>query len=93
MERLVEGGVITKEVGEFVCKVIDMLYESYSDFNEDGAVTFTTHLAMATQRALQDEAVEELDEDTWEELKKESNFGEANVVCDKIQEQIGREHV
>ncbi len=83
---LVEGNVISKQTGDFVNEVIDMLYAEYTYINEDGAVMFTTHLAMATNRVANNEPVDELDAELWGQIKEADNFDKAVQAYEKVNE-------
>lgn len=86
IEILVQGSVISRQTGDFVNEVIDMLMNEYSKINEDGAQMFTTHLAMATNRVANQEPVEELDSELWKEVLKEKNFEKAVSVYERVKE-------
>ena len=81
---LVEGGVIVKEVGDFVCDVIDFLEEYYPKADVTGAEMFTTHLAMATQRVKDGEALEGLDSETWAGITTSGAYEEALKVYEEL---------
>lgn len=84
IQILEQGNVISQEVAKYVNEVIDMIYAEIEEPDMSKAEMFTTHIAMATQRVCNNEAVEELDDDTWMEITKSENYGIAVTFCEKM---------
>lgn len=68
IEILKNGGVISREVADFVNHTIDVIVKDYPQVNEDAAAMFTTHLAMAAERIRRGEVVDGLDEAVWQDV-------------------------
>ena len=69
MDILQQASVISQEVSDYVKQVIDLLEPSFSE-KESVMEMFTTHLAMATQRILNQDEVEQLDDCIWNDVLK-----------------------
>ena len=82
MRILKEANVIKSEIAEYVNHVIDMLSEY--DLNEDLMSMFTTHLAMASQRVLDQAELENLGDDLWQQVTSSSNYDDASKICAQI---------
>lgn len=84
IEILKSAGVISKETADFVCTVIDEL-EAEGKFSEKVSEMemFTTHLAMATQRTLDQAEVECLDDFIWEDVQTSEVFA---LACDMYEQ-------
>ena len=67
IEILKTSGVIDEDVALFVNDIIDEF--SSKNFNEGKMETFTTHLAMSTERIKKNEPVEDLDDVIWMDVK------------------------
>lgn len=91
-EILVQGNVISKEVGKFVNSVIDVMNDLYPSVNSEDAVMFFTHLSMATQRVCKGEPVETLDEAVWEEVAACREYQEADRFYLKVEEMSPTEY-
>lgn len=76
MDILQQAAVITQEVSDFVKRIIDLLEPEFPE-KESGMEMFTTHLAMATQRILSNDEVENLDDMIWNEVRISPYFSEA----------------
>ncbi len=72
---LQEANIISNEVGNYVLKVID-LFDEYK-FDESKMEMFTTHLAMATQRTVDQNEELEFDENIWSQIELDPKFNQA----------------
>ncbi|NTW91248.1 MAG: PRD domain-containing protein [Erysipelotrichaceae bacterium] len=79
---LQEANIISKEVGDYVLKVID-LFDEYQ-FDESKMEMFTTHLAMATQRTVDQSEEIEFDESIWSQIEIDSKFEQAVNLFEMI---------
>lgn len=79
---LQEANVISKEVGDYVIKVIN-LFDEYK-FDESKMEMFTTHLAMATQRTVDQNEELEFDETIWSQIELDPKFNQAIVLYDMM---------
>ena len=79
---LQEANVISKEVGDYVIKVID-LFDEYK-FDESKMEMFTTHLAMATQRTVDQNEELEFDETIWSQIESNPKFNQAINLYDMM---------
>jgi hypothetical protein len=79
---LQEANVISKEVGDYVIKVID-LFDEYK-FDESKMEMFTTHLAMATQRTVDQNEELEFDETIWSQIELDPKFNQAINLYDMM---------
>ena len=79
---LQEANIITKEVGDYVIKVID-LFDEYN-FDESKMEMFTTHLAMATQRTVDKNEELEFDDIIWSQIEIDPKFNHAVNLFDMI---------
>ena len=79
---LQEANVISKEVGYYVIKVID-LFDEYN-FDESKMEMFTTHLAMATQRTVDQNEELEFDETIWSQIELDPKFNQAIELYDMM---------
>lgn len=84
IQILNQGNVISKEVADYVNEVIDMMYAEIEEPDMSKAEMFTTHIAMATQRIWNNDAVEELDDDTWKEITESETYATALIFCEKM---------
>lgn len=75
--------VISNETADFVNAIIDELAEKYADKNSEMEM-FTTHLAMATQRTLDQSEVESLDDMIWADVQESEVFGTACEMLEEI---------
>lgn len=80
---LCDADVITEQVYTFVCSVIDELQKDFGDKTQVIEM-LTTHLAMATQRVLQAEEVESLDDTLWKEVCSSPYFEKATTLYDAL---------
>lgn len=76
---LQDANVISKEVADFVRKVV---HEDLNEFkNKTSALEMlTTHLAMATQRVSAQEEVEWLDDMIWKDVVQNEYFDQAQEL-------------
>jgi hypothetical protein len=79
---LQEANVISKEVGDYVIKVID-LFDEYK-FDESKMEMFTTHLAMAIQRTVDQNEELEFDETIWSQIELDPKFNQAIELYDMM---------
>ena len=79
---LLEANIISKEVADYVIKVIDLLSE-YS-FEEGKMEMFTTHLAMATQRTVDQNEELEFDDSIWSQIEMDPKFNQAVELFEMI---------
>ena len=77
IEILKTSGVIDEDVALFVNDIIDEF--SSKNFNEGKMETFTTHLAMSTERIKKNEPVEDLDDVIWMDVKNNENFEQFKI--------------
>ena len=76
---LQKANIISKDVGDFVLKVIN-LYDEFK-FDESKMEKFITHLAMASQRTVDQNEELSFDETIWSQIELDPKF------------KIGRAHV
>ncbi len=79
---LLEANIISKEVADYVIKVID-LFNEYT-FDEGKMEMFTTHLAMATQRTVDQNEELEFDDSIWSQIELDPKFNQAKELFEKI---------
>lgn len=79
---LLEAGIISKEVADYVLKVID-LFSEYQ-FDDGKMEMFTTHLAMATQRTVDQNEELEFDETIWTQIESDPMFNQAVELFESI---------
>ena len=79
---LQEANIISKQVGDYVIKVIDLFYEY--KFDESKMEMFTTHLAMATQRTVDQNEELEFDETIWSQIELDPKFNQAINLYDMM---------
>lgn len=79
---LQEANIISKDVGNYVIKVIE-LFDEYK-FDESKMEMFTTHLAMATQRTMDQNEELEFDDTIWSQIEIDFKFNQAVRFFDLI---------
>ena len=79
---LLEANIISKAVADYVIKVID-LFNEYT-FDEGKMEMFTTHLAMATQRTVDQNEELEFDDSIWSQIELDPKFNQAKELFEKI---------
>ena len=79
---LQEANIISEEVGNYVIKVIDF-FDEYK-FDESKMEMFTTHLAMATQRTVDQNEELEFDEAIWSQIELDPKFKQAINLYDMM---------
>ena len=79
---LEDANIISKDVADFVLKVIDLL-EEYG-FDDSKMEMFTTHLAMATQRTLDKNEELIFDQAIWTQIESDINFTKALELYNEI---------
>lgn len=82
IEILKTSGVIDEDVALFVNDIIDEF--SSKKFNEGKMETFTTHLAMSTERIKKNEPVEDLDDVIWMDVKNNENFEQSKKMFEYL---------
>ena len=75
---LQEANIISEEVGNYVIKVI-YFFDEYK-FDESKMEMFTTHLAMATQRTVDQNEEFEFDETIWTQIELDPKFEKASSL-------------
>lgn len=83
IDILENAGVISNDVSQYVKEVIDLLSPKFSD-KESLMEMFTTHLAMATQRVVENGEVEVLDDVIWQDVLHSPSYEKAVLICDEI---------
>lgn len=83
MNILQQAAVISQEISDFVKEIIDLLEPRFPE-KESGMEMFTTHLAMATQRILSNDEVENLDDMIWNEICVSPYFSKAEKTYQEI---------
>ena len=87
MERidiLFDNNVISKEVYDLVNQTIAMLVNDYK-VEEVNMEMMVTHLALASERVLKNDIVEEMDDAMYAAILAEEAHAEAKAVVKKIQ--------
>ena len=82
IEILKTSGVIDEDVALFVNDIIAEF--SSKNFNEGKMETFTTHLAMSTERIKKNEPVEDLDDVIWMDVKNNENFEQSKKMFEYL---------
>lgn len=82
IQILEDAGVISKEVQIFMYEVIEFLKEE--NMQPSLMEMFTTHLAMATQRMLENQDIEEVDDGVWCEVCTIPSYQKACKLCDEL---------
>lgn len=77
LKILQKGGAITQEVADYSSMVVELLIDQKPDADDDKAVMFITHLAMAGQRILDGKEEAPLDKKILEAVRQEPVYGEA----------------
>lgn len=72
---LKEGEVINELTAHFVLDIIDQELKEFDSLN--ALEMFTTHLAMATQRILNQEEVDYLNDEIYQQVEKHPSFSNA----------------
>ncbi|NLC41332.1 MAG: PRD domain-containing protein [Erysipelothrix sp.] len=83
---LLENHVITQEVYDFVLKIYEGIMKS-EDLDGAPSEVFLTHLAMATQRIIDRNIVNEMEEMILNEVKASQYFDEAQRISNLIVEE------
>lgn len=86
MERvdiLFDNNVIGREVYDLVNKTIEMLKADYN-IEEVNMEMMITHLALASERVLKNDIVEEMDASMYSAIEAEAAHNEAKEVVKKI---------
>lgn len=86
IEILRSANVINDDVAEKVNKVIDHM-ENFQ-FDQSKMEMFTTHLAMATQRIVKNEEVEQLDDEIWKQIVLDGDFEQAKNLMETMEKEI-----
>ncbi len=81
---LLENGVISEKIANFINTVIDELVESYHHVNDKKLVMFTTHLAMALERIEKGKIVEKMDRTVFSQIKNNDKFEDCLSFYKKI---------
>lgn len=78
LKVLEDAEIISLETGNYVRKVIEQLH-NYISIDEKQSVSemLVTHLAMATQRMLNQEGIESLDDIIWQEVVNDEAYERA----------------
>ncbi|MCI6659589.1 PRD domain-containing protein [Peptoniphilaceae bacterium SGI.137] len=84
IEILRSASMIDDIVAEYVNAVIDQFLPQ--QYEESKMEMFTTHLAMATQRALNHGEVEMMDDGIWKDVQMAKTFLEAKEVLRGLKE-------
>lgn len=88
LEILYSANMIEEKVVKFCQKVIEILFEERESYPKESLEIFVTHLAIATQRIIRNEAEADIDEAILNSLKKEEIFHEAERMLNKITSEI-----
>ncbi len=83
---LIDGKVITSDIGRYVCSVIELLDVYGIKTDKEITNMMLTHLAMATQRILEGRETEMLDNSIWKEIEEDTCYGKAKELLEKIEE-------
>lgn len=79
---LYKNNVINEKVMLYVNNVIDYLLAK--DFNNEEMETFITHLAMASQRAINNEEVMIFPNEIWEQVTENKCYGESLKIYEDL---------
>lgn len=82
---LLENHVITQEVYDYVLTIYEGIMHR-EELHEASSEVFLTHLAMATQRIVDRNIVNEMDETILNEVKASPYFSEAKRISDLVVE-------
>lgn len=81
---LYENAVISKEIAEFVYKILD--YLEAENYKQEKLEVFITHLAMASQRVLNNEECMVFDDSIWNQVECSTSYQKSlkiyKYICD-----------
>ena len=84
IQILYENNVISKEIADFVYEIIDFLQAK--NYPQEKVETFVTHLAMASQRVLNNEECMTFDDSIWNQVENNKSFQKSleiyKYICD-----------
>ncbi len=83
LEILKDAQVIQEETMNNALKIIEFLKSEYGVQEEDMEVMIT-HYAMATERIIKGEIVDEMDEVLFHEIEKNSSYEIAKEIMEKV---------
>lgn len=84
VEILEQNQVVSRKVGAYTRKMIELVLEKRPDVLQDRAEMFFTHLAMAGKRAEEGTSEIPMDAIVFEAVKKEPVFGDAVRLRDEM---------
>jgi len=76
------ANIISKDVADYVIKVIELMNEY--QFDDSKMEMFTTHLAMATQRTIDQNEELMFDEAIWSQIETDINYDRAVELFELI---------
>ena len=87
---LKENNVISEEVFDFTLDVYQNIFVPLK-IGDSKLETFITHLAMASQRILNKDLADDMDESIFSEIRNSEHYGKAENILNKILAKSGIE--
>jgi len=90
MERRIEillgGGVISRTTADYALTSARILAHLHPEADAERAAGFITHLALAAERVLRQNAVEPMTREAWQQVKNSPEYVAALRLWDKLEE-------
>lgn len=90
IEILRNAGVIDSSVAELTISVINSFEDK--DFSTQKMEMFTTHLAMASQRVIKKEELDNLDDFIWQQVQNDQGYEMAKMLLKDVEAQASFEY-
>lgn len=84
IQLLQDKEIISKEVSEFMMRVIEKMEKELPNAPFDHVERFTTHMAMAAERVRKGETVEGLDPDDWSQVETCSESLRSKILFEEM---------
>lgn len=81
---LEEAGLISNSICKYCMETVDFILQKYEGLNEEKLAIFVTHLAMASQRILDNKIENPVDDSILESLKVEESYEEVLNLINRI---------
>lgn len=92
LQILKDSGQISEKNYKKMLDVISMMDKKWGiKLTEENGAMFITHLAIAAGRIERGEAVEEVDQNVYQEVLNNKNFSKCHDVADDVEDEIGME--
>jgi len=89
LKILLENKVISQETYDYIVAIDEKIFDEFSlDDSNEKEDMFWTHLAMAIDRALKEEQLDDINEEIVNEVQAQDNIEEASARLEKIENMI-----